>query len=373
MKNRSIVIVLSAIVLCMIASCAPEPMVSLSKTSFAATNDATDFTLDVTTTYDWTASSSAGWVKLSPSKGAQGVTPVSVKLDANNTFDDRTATVTFSSEGLTATLSITQSQKDAILISTSNYHLSFESDTIDVELLANVDYSYSIPDTANWVKVIQTKGLKQSHVLFRIEENAGYAPRQTAITFTDKAKGISKPVTILQDPLIHFDMSVDSLALAYDEKEFVVTITTNAAFQWNTSGCTWVDCSDQPEFIPGERKDYELHFTAESNPSHASRDGEVVFTDANKVKYTLRILQEGSPYILVTVASGKVVTAPLVKETSEDALIDWGDGTREAYKPGKTHTYAGTGQHTITITSVKATRLYLENLRGVERLDFHLF
>jgi len=372
MKKRFIII-LSAIALCMIASCAPEPMVSLSKTSFAATSEATDISLDVTTTYDWSASSSAGWVKLSPTSGAQGITPVSVKLDANNTFDDRTATVTFSSEGLTATLSITQSQKNAILISTSSYHLSYECDTIDVEVLSNIDYSYSIPDTATWVKAITTKGLKESHVLFRVEENTGFGPRQTAITFTDKAKGISKPVTILQDPLIHFDMPTDTLVIAYDETEFIFPITTNGSFQWNTSGCTWLDCSDEPAFVPGELKEYELHFTAEFNASHSSRGYEVVFTDANKVKHKLYICQEAAPYILVTVVSGKEVTAPMVKETSEDAVIDWGDGTRQTYAVGMTHTYTTGGQHTVTITSEQATRVYLESVRGIDRLDFRMF
>ncbi len=373
MKTRFSFIILAAVVLCMIASCAPEPMVSLSKTTFSCSNEAADFTLDVTTTYDWSASSSAGWVKLSPSSGKKGITQVSVKVDANNSFDDRSATVTFSSEGVTSSLTITQSQKNSLVVSTSNYHLSFKSDTIDVKLLANVDYTYAIPDSANWVKAITTKGLKESHVLFRIEENKDFNSRETAITFTDKSKGLSTSVKILQDPQIHFEMSADSLALAYNDTAFVIIIQTNGEFQWNTSGCTWLDCSDKPDFTPGEMKEYELHFTAGINDTHTPRDYEVPFTDANKVRYKLYICQEAAPYIFVTVCSGREMTAPVVKETSDDAIIDWGDGQRETYSPSLTHTYAEEGPHTITITSMQASRVNLGSLRGIVRMDFRLF
>ena len=372
MRNR-LFTALVAFTLCLVASCAPEPMVSLSKTSFSCSNDAADFSLDVTTTYDWVASSSAGWVKVSPSSGAKGISPVSVKVDANNSFDDRSATVTFSSEGVTATLSVTQSQKNSLVVSTSSYHLSFEADTIDVKLMANVDYTYSIPDTAKWVKAITTKGLKESHVLFQITENSGFSPRETAITFTDKTKGLSATVKIVQDPLIHFEMSADSLSLAYDETEFVFKVRTNGEFQWNGSGVTWLNCSDKPEITPGEMKEYELHFTAEKNLSHSLRDGTWTFIDANKVRYKLYICQAAAPYIVAVVMSGKEVTSPVVKETSDDALIDWGDGLSEAYAVGLTHTYAEEGPHTITITSAQASRVNLGNIRGIERLDFRLF
>ena len=372
MRNR-LIAAFAALLFCLVSACAPEPMVSLSKSSYAGSSDAADFSLDVTTTYDWVASSSAGWVKVSPASGAKGVTPVSVKVDANNSFDDRTATVTFSSEGITSTLSISQSQKNSLVVSTGSYHLSFESDTIDVKLMANVDYSYSIPETANWVKAISTKGLKESHVLFRIEENTGFTPRETAITFTDKSKGLSASVKIQQDPQIHFEMSADSIALAYDETAFVVKVTTNGEFQWNASGCTWLDCSDKPDFTPGEMKEYELHFTAEKNVSHSQRDCNWTFIDANKVRYKLYICQEAAPYIFAAVSSGKEVTAPVVKETSEDAVIDWGDGFNEAYSVGMTHTYAEEGPHTITITSRYASRVNLGNIRGIERLDFRMF
>ena len=151
MKNRFSfsIFALAAFALFMVSSCAPEPMISLSKTTFTCSNEATDFPLEVTTTYDWTASSSAGWVRLSPSSGAKGITQVSVKVDANNSFDDRSATVTFSSEGITSTLTVSQSQKNSLVVSTSSYHISFESDTIDVKLMANVDYTYSIPIRQN--------------------------------------------------------------------------------------------------------------------------------------------------------------------------------------------------------------------------------
>ena len=348
-------------------------MISLSKTTFTCSNEATDFPLEVTTTYDWTASSSAGWVRLSPSSGAKGITQVSVKVDANNSFDDRSATVTFSSEGITSTLTVSQSQKNSLVVSTSSYHISFESDTIDVKLMANVDYTYSIPDTAKWVKAISTKGLKESHVLFQIDENTGYNQRETAITFTNKANGLSATVKIQQDPQIHFEMSVDSLVLAPYDTAFILKVKTNGPFQWSTSNCTWLDCSDEFEFIPGEMREYDMHFTVQKNLLHEQREFTVPFTDANKAKYKLQVVQQAAPYVFVAVVTGREVTAPVVKETSDDAVIDWGDGRQEAYAIGTTHTYTGDGPHTITITSTQASRINLGSLRGIEQLDFRAF
>ena len=97
----ALVFCLAAILL---AGCQKEPSLTISgPASLELGVDGGSQTLTFTANRDWTVSSSDSWVSVSPSSGKASDKPVSVtvRCNANTTYDDRSATVTIRMEGLT--------------------------------------------------------------------------------------------------------------------------------------------------------------------------------------------------------------------------------------------------------------------------------
>lgn len=82
--------------------------ISIDKTGQLVPATGGTFTVNVTSSDDWTATPSDSWITVSPSSGESGVTAVSVTIPRSYS-PARTGTVVFAIEGDSETLSITQS------------------------------------------------------------------------------------------------------------------------------------------------------------------------------------------------------------------------------------------------------------------------
>ena len=167
----------------LLASCKKEPYLTLSgPASVELSADGGSGTISFTGNNDWTASSSDSWVTVSPSSGtaSDGPVTVTVRAAANTTFEDRSATVTIRSEGLTQSVTVRQSANLGVVVPTKSYQIASDARTIDVEVQANVDYSVSVSDS--WIKQAGTKGLTSKTLTFSVEANGTYDARSATIT-----------------------------------------------------------------------------------------------------------------------------------------------------------------------------------------------
>lgn len=67
-------------------------------------------------------------------------------VDKNTTYDSREATVTFTDKttGASGVVTVRQSQKDAIILGSDKYSLTYEGGTVAVKLKSNVKYDVSV-------------------------------------------------------------------------------------------------------------------------------------------------------------------------------------------------------------------------------------
>ena len=76
-------------------------------------------TIPFTATGDWTASlmndRAEGWITIAPSSGKAGDVLLSITAAANDTYDERNATIVLKCGTVTKNIVLTQKQKDAIL------------------------------------------------------------------------------------------------------------------------------------------------------------------------------------------------------------------------------------------------------------------
>lgn len=84
----------------------PAAFITPSQTAITAPAEGSETTVKVTSNVSWTASSSEGWVTVSPASGQN--TDIKITVSTNNKTEKRTATVTLKADKATATIAIEQ-------------------------------------------------------------------------------------------------------------------------------------------------------------------------------------------------------------------------------------------------------------------------
>ena len=117
---------------------------------------------------------------------ARGVSIDSLKfvIAANETYNTRAAEIIFydKNSDLKDTLKIVQTQKDAIILSKTEYTISAEGGKIDIDVSANIDFSIEI--SGNWIKQSATsRGLENKQVHLIVDENTEDEEREALVSF----------------------------------------------------------------------------------------------------------------------------------------------------------------------------------------------
>ncbi len=85
-----------------------EPVLTVDASNQTVTKEAGNFTINVTSNTDWSASSSETWCKLEPSSGSLDGS-IKVTYEANTESEERETTITITAEGVnSATITVTQ-------------------------------------------------------------------------------------------------------------------------------------------------------------------------------------------------------------------------------------------------------------------------
>ena len=148
-------------------------------------------------TKGWTASVSESWLRVEPASGAAAdILSITLTASANETYDERTATLTLSCEDDSKTLSVIQKQKGALLLTRDSFDVEAAGGSVTVVAKANADVQGEITAGADWISEVKTKGLTEYTFEYTIAENAAYEQRTGTIVFSNTYG--SETVTITQ-------------------------------------------------------------------------------------------------------------------------------------------------------------------------------
>ena len=107
--KRYILLVFSFLL--MLAACEREdPELTIDKGQETVAAEGGSLTVTVSSNYGWTASSADPWITVNPTSGQKGTATVSVSVAANSGSMSRRGSVTFTCEGLTRSVNISQAQ-----------------------------------------------------------------------------------------------------------------------------------------------------------------------------------------------------------------------------------------------------------------------
>ncbi|MBQ3711876.1 MAG: BACON domain-containing protein [Bacteroidales bacterium] len=274
----------------------PVPEISVITTAFPSIADAGG-TLEVTisSNVEWSVSipETASWLSASPASGAagEGIT-ITFTAAANESYDKRSATVTVGGENKkgsdSAEFTISQKQKDALILSDDVIEVGYAGETINIVLQANSDISYMIAEDAqSWIVPVQpesapTRALVESTVSFNVLANPVKEAREGVITFTNAAG--DETVTVKQEALPEPDpeISLDAMSVTnvpVDGDVIKVALTSNMPWVATLAdGVDWLTVSP----ASGEAgENVEITFTIQANPNNDGRFTSVTFTCTN--------------------------------------------------------------------------------------------
>ena len=259
-------------------------------------------TLTFTASDDWTASVSAvtraiDWLSVSPTQGGAGTVTLQITTQPNDTYDERNAAIVLSCGNVQKTVTLTQKQKDALLVTSNKVEMEAIGGTFGIELQANVDVSYEIEEAAReWLTVASssTRGLTTSTLNFQASENTDTETRQAVITL--RGGELTEKVTVYQagsDPSIL--LSQKEYTVASDGETIQVELKSNVSYEVVMPEVQWIT-----EASTRAVSSYTHYFVVSPNDTYDARSAEIVFINKeNNIEEKVVITQAQKDAIIV--------------------------------------------------------------------------
>ena len=256
--------------------------------------------LTFTTTSDWTASvdgTASGWLSVSPASGEAGTHTLSLVTTANDSYDERNASVTITSGSVKKTITVTQKQKDALILTSNKVELEAEGGDFSIELQANVEVTYEIESGAQtWLTpVARSRGLTSSFLAFHAEANEEAEARQAVIKLAG-GNGLTEEVTVYQigtGPALVLSQSEYIVSSAGETIQ--VELRSNTAYEIEMPGVDWLRKNSSRSLST-----YTHYFIVDPNETYDARSAVIRFIDReNGIEQTVTVTQMQRDAIVV--------------------------------------------------------------------------
>lgn len=162
------------------------------KISFTATSD---WAISVATTR------AESWCTVSPTSGKAGNATITVTTTANDTPDDREATITLVCGTKKTSFKVSQKQKNALTTTTSKFEVSDMGGEIEIEIKANITFECTVDAAAaSWITPVEnkasTRALVSTKKRFAVAENTEAKVREGKIIV--KSGDLKEEITVTQ-------------------------------------------------------------------------------------------------------------------------------------------------------------------------------
>lgn len=252
------------------------------------------YTIEFTADNDWRVvapnTNHYSWSSITPTSGEAGKAQITVTTLPNSDYDGREYTFDLRCGSDIKTIKVSQKQKNSITYTPSTFDLPKEGGSVEIKVVANVDYSYEIAaDAKDWISATPTRGLSESTVVFYIASNEIYNKFETrsgVITFTS-AEG-SEEIVVNQAPNERF-FEVTPTELVAERTGGEVEFTVSANFPY-----TVVKGEDAWISEPSANGDvYKV--SVDPNPDFGSRTALInVDTEVEDYGATVTLKQKGT-------------------------------------------------------------------------------
>lgn len=272
-----------------------------------------------TTNKNWSidVSQSGGdvsWCTVFPNQGKTGENQVSVRVQRNESTDDRNVVLNLTAGDLTKSIVVTQKQKDAITLTTAKFEVDSNGGDIQVEVKANVSYDVVIPEQyQSWVRegsgsvMIDAKGQRNNQTYttradmdkttrwFHISPSEEYDKREGEIIF--RSGELEETLKIYQAGGGILLLSKNEYTVSDKGDQIKVEINSNFDFEVKMPQVDWITTN-----VTRSVSSHTLYYTVAPNTTYDKREAEIIYYDRSdkSVADTLKIVQVQKDAILLS-------------------------------------------------------------------------
>ena len=225
----------------------------------------------------WSVSSEKNWCTVSPSSGSSGKKTVTLTVLENTEYDERNTAITFKSGIVTEKMTLTQKQKDALLLDSSEKEeVGASGGNIQIKLRANIAYSYAIEEGVDWIHEQSksvSRGLKEGVIELEVDENSDVKTRQAVIVIT--AGDHEEKVTVYQnagEPQLI--LSQTDYMVSSSGETICVQLRSNSEYSYELSDVDWIKESESRAM-----SSYTHYFEVLPNETYDKREAQIKFVN----------------------------------------------------------------------------------------------
>lgn len=269
-----------------------QPTLTLNTTASDFTTNGGSNTVSFTASEAWTAevinSRADAWCSVSPTSGKAGDAMITITTTANDTPDDRSASIIIKVGSVQKTINVSQKQKDALTVTSSKFDLEAEGGEVKIEVKANIDFQYTIDEKAKaWITESSSRALKTSTLTFKVAENEETEKREAVIIISSGS--FKETVNIYQSgatPSIILTKNEYVVASAGDTIAVEVKSNVNVEVELPAEA-SWISENKSRAMSTNT-----YYFVIAENQEYDQREASIKFTNkANGLAETVKVAQ----------------------------------------------------------------------------------
>ncbi len=227
--------------------------------------------------------SSVDWISVTPATKAMTDKVITLKITKNG-HSERTAEVTFknTATNVSETITVTQSQLNAIIIGEKEYLLESKAQELPITVSSNVDIEVIIPSDVDWIsKAPDTKTMTDKVITLKITKN-GHSERTAEVTFKNTATNVSETIVINQEKKGALDITSTQRIIGSEGlSSYSIDLQTNIEYEVIISekDMSWISIvnSSSNRTIVSDN----IYLKIEENTTNQPRSSEITIKDIN--------------------------------------------------------------------------------------------
>lgn len=303
-----------------------ENIIDFEQGNMNFTEGAGEQTFSFTTNTAWvvsvasTRNGEAPWCTVAPTSGNAGSHTIKVTTTPNETYDDRSVTVTLKAGAEVKSFVVSQKQKDALLLTNDKFEVDQAGGTVTVEVKSNVSYTAIIGEECkDWIKESNsTRALSATTKSYTVAMNEDGKKREGSIIFSNGS--LTETVHIYQAGGSIILLSQNDCHVSASGEEITVELRSNCDYEVVMPSVDWIK-----ETITRGMSSHTLHYTVASNDSYDGRKAEIIYRDKSdsSIADTLTVMQAQKDAIIISEKEVKVGSEGGTVEVKIDANVDF--------------------------------------------------
>lgn len=303
-----------------------ENIIDFEQGNMNFTEGAGEQTFSFTTNTAWVVSVASTrnrgvpWCTVAPTSGNAGSHTIKVTTTPNETYDDRSVTVTLKAGAEVKSFVVSQKQKDALLLTNDKFEVDQAGRTVTVEVKSNVSYTATIGEECkDWIKESNsTRALSTTTKSYTVAMNEDGKKREGSIIFSDGS--LTETVHIYQAGGSIILLSQNDCHVSASGEEITVELRSNCDYEVVMPSVDWIK-----ETMTRGMSSHTLHYTVAPNDSYDGRKTEIIYRDKSdsSIADTLTILQAQKDAIIISEKEVKVGSEGGTVEVKIDANVDF--------------------------------------------------